>query len=95
MKRQVSILLIIILILIVVVFAWLNVQTVTINFGVSQISLPLVVILVGAVLLGALITMIGTFGVIYQLKTTVKKLEQANQVKTKSISKTKVPTEKK
>lgn len=95
MKRQVSILLVIILVLIVVVFAWLNVQTVTINFGIAQVSLPLVVVLVVSVLLGALITMIGTFGVIYQLKTTVKKLEQSNSASKKAKKVTNLPTEKK
>ena len=54
MKKQWSLIGILVLVLVIVIFSWLNVQPVTVNFGFSQVTMPLVVILVISLLLGVI-----------------------------------------
>ncbi len=42
--------------LIVVIFAVLNIKSVPISFGFAQVSLPLVIVIIGSLVIGALIT---------------------------------------
>ena len=87
MKKQWRTLIAILLVLIVVIFSWLNVQPVTISFGLGNITLPLVVVLVGSVFLGALIALFSSWTVIYHLKAENKQLSErlkANQTMRRS-----------
>lgn len=87
MKKQWRTLIAILLVLIVVIFSWLNVQPVTISFGLGNITLPLVVVLVGSVFLGALIALFSSWTVIYRLKAENKQLSErlkANQTMRRS-----------
>jgi len=44
--------------LIVVIFAVLNVNPVTVSFGFTRVKLPLIVLIIASLLLGAIITML-------------------------------------
>ena len=50
MKKQWQMVGTMLLILVIVVFSWLNVQKVTVNFGITYVTMPLVIILVVSVL---------------------------------------------
>ncbi len=52
MKRQWSTVLVIALTLLVVIFAVMNVDPVSINFGFTLVSIPLVVVIIGTLLIG-------------------------------------------
>lgn len=52
MKRQWSTVVVIALTLLVVIFAVMNVDPVSINFGFTLVSIPLVVVIIGTLLIG-------------------------------------------
>ena len=54
MKKQGRLILVIVLLLIVVIFSWLNVRNVTVSFGFTKVTMPLVILLVLAILIGAI-----------------------------------------
>ncbi len=56
MKKQKKLVLSLILVLVLVIFSVLNTEPVEINFGASKPKVPLIIILVVMLLLGALIT---------------------------------------
>ncbi len=58
MRRQWSTVLIVALILVVVLFAVMNVDPVGINLGFTLLSIPLVVVIIGALLIGMVIAAI-------------------------------------
>lgn len=53
MKKQGRLILVIVLLLIVVIFSWLNVRNVTVSFGFTKVTMPLV-ILIGAIIAASL-----------------------------------------
>ncbi|WP_261805806.1 LapA family protein [Lapidilactobacillus luobeiensis] len=58
MKKQTSFIIGLVLALIVVVFAVLNVEPTVINFGFAKVKLPLIIILILALIVGALIALL-------------------------------------
>lgn len=81
MKRQLKLIGAAVLALIVVIFAMANFQRVTVNFLFGTVRLPLVVIIVGALLIGMIITFMGAVPTILRLKTQNKRMskKQASQ----------------
>ncbi len=81
MKNQWRVIIGLILVLLVVVFAVLNNQIVPVNFGFAKITGPLILIILGSAILGALIGLLASTTTIWNQKKTVralqKELEQA------------------
>lgn len=75
MKKQWSLIGILVLVLVIVIFSWLNVQPVTVNFGFSQVTMPLVVILVISLLLGGILAVLFSMTTVLQQKQVKSKLE--------------------
>lgn len=73
MKKQWTMVGAIVLLLVVVIFSWMNSQAVTVNFGVTEVTMPLVVVLVITLLIGALIA---------ALFSTTASLKQKKEIKT-------------
>lgn len=80
MKKQWQMVGTTLLILVIVVFSWLNVQKVTVNFGITYITMPLVIILVVSVLIGMLIAVSFSMMTILKLKNELKKTKQNLEV---------------
>lgn len=76
MKKTTKLFLVLILSFIVVLFSVINAQQIEVNFLVTQISLPLVIIIIGAVLIGALIVLIVMMSSIWQKNKTIKQQKQ-------------------
>ncbi len=74
MKKQWSLIGILVLVLVIVIFSWLNVQPVTVNFGFSQVTMPLVVILVISLLLGVILAVLFSMTTILQQKQELKQI---------------------
>ena len=74
MKRQLKLIGAAVLALIVVIFAMVNFQRVTVNFLFGTVRLPLVVVIVGALLVGMIITFMGAVPTILRLKTQNKRM---------------------
>lgn len=79
MKRQWSVILAIVLILIISILAVLNVDPVSINFGFTQVEMPLILLILGMLLLGALVTVILSTTKSFSDRQNYKKLEQEYQ----------------
>lgn len=58
LPKQRRLVLVLVLALLIVVFAVLNVEPVTVNFGVISLELPLVILLLVALLLGSVLTLL-------------------------------------
>lgn len=69
--------------LIVVIFAVLNVNPVTVSFGFTRVKLPLIILIIVSLLLGAIITML-------LAGTSKKKNDDLNRHAKKQISNIKV-----
>lgn len=70
MKNQWRIVLGLVLTLIIVIFAILNNQEVVINFGLSEIKAPLIIVIIGSAFIGAIvISLVATSGYMKQRKT--------------------------
>ena len=69
--------------LIVVIFAVLNVNPVTVSFGFTRVKLPLIILIIVTLLLGAVITML-------LASTGKKKSDEINRHAQQQISKVKV-----
>lgn len=54
--KQWRVIISLLLALLVVIFAVLNIESVPISFGFAKVSLPLVIIIIGSLVIGALIT---------------------------------------
>lgn len=76
MKKQWSMIGAIVLLLIAVLFSWMNSQNATVNFGFSKVTMPLVVILVIALLLGALIAVLLSTTAYLRQKREIKNLQK-------------------
>lgn len=85
MKNTTKMFIILILAFIVVLFSVINAQPIEVNFLVTKVSLPLAVILIAAVLVGALIVFIVMASSIWQKKRQIKELNQTLHNKNSEI----------
>ncbi|MFW8053521.1 LapA family protein [Vagococcus fluvialis] len=76
MKNTTRMFIVLILSFIVVLFSVINAQPIEVNFIFKQVSLPLAVVLIGAILVGALIVFIVMASNIWQKKKQIKELNQ-------------------
>ncbi|WP_438713755.1 LapA family protein [Enterococcus sp. AZ109] len=76
MKRQWKVILGFILVLIIVIFAVLNNQEVPVNFGFSKIFSPLILIIIGSAIIGALVVFLTSSATMFQQKRQVKQLQK-------------------
>lgn len=76
MKKQWSTVFLIVLALIVVIFSVFNVDPVGINFGFTIIEIPLAIVLIGTLLIGVLMAVLLSTGIILKYKSKQKKLEK-------------------
>ena len=77
MKKQGRLILVIVLLLIVVIFSWLNVRNVTVSFGFTQVTMPLVRLLGLAILIGAIIAASLSVSTIMSQKKKINELEKS------------------
>lgn len=77
MKKQGRLILVIVLLLIVVIFSWLNVRNVTVSFGFTKVTMPLVILLVLAFLIGAIIAASLSVSTIVSQKKKINELEKS------------------
>ncbi|SES99884.1 lipopolysaccharide assembly LapA domain-containing protein [Paenibacillus sp. NFR01] len=66
MKTQWSVILGLIFALVIAIFAVFNVGSVPVDFGFTEVTLPLIVVILGCTLIGGLI--VGAFGIVRQFK---------------------------
>jgi uncharacterized integral membrane protein len=73
MKKQWNLIFVLLLVLIIAVFSVINVEPVTVNYLFGKAEWPLILVIIGSVLLGALLA--GLIGMMkmYQLQRTLKK----------------------
>lgn len=83
MKKQTGFVIGLILTLVVVIFAIMNVETIAINFGFAKVELPLIVILLICLVLGALIALLLSTGSTVSIKRQNKKLQKDLDAATK------------
>ncbi|ALS00682.1 hypothetical protein ATZ33_04635 [Enterococcus silesiacus] len=76
MKNQWRVVMGLVLVLIVVIFAVLNNQTVPVNFGFTKISGPLILIILGSAIVGALIGLLTSTTTMWKQKKQVKELKK-------------------
>ena len=77
MKKQGRLILVIVLLLIVVICSWLNVRNVTVSFGFTKVTMPLVILLVLAILIGAIIAASLSVSTIVSQKKKINELEKS------------------
>ncbi|KYC91540.1 lipopolysaccharide assembly protein LapA domain-containing protein [Heyndrickxia sporothermodurans] len=78
MKKQWNLLLALIVVLVIAIFSVINVEPVTVNYLFGKADWPLILVIIGSVLLGALLA--GLIGMmkIYQLQKALKRAENNN-----------------
>lgn len=76
MKNQWRVMVGLVLVLIVVIFAVLNNQTVPVSFGFAKISGPLILIILGSAIIGALIGLLTSTTTMWKQKRQVKELKK-------------------
>ncbi len=81
MKKQGRLIISTLIVLLVVIFAWLNVQKTTINFGVTKVTMPLVIVLVLAFLLGAVVAVIVSYQTIREQQKEISLLKSKADLK--------------
>ncbi|MGM0878487.1 MAG: LapA family protein [Bacillota bacterium] len=79
MKSQWNLLLALIVVLIIAIFSVINVELVTVNYLFGKAEWPLILVIIGSVVLGALF--VGLIGMmkIYQLQRALKKSESEDK----------------
>ncbi|KPG71644.1 lipopolysaccharide assembly protein LapA domain-containing protein [Enterococcus sp. RIT-PI-f] len=77
MKNQWRVIVGILLILVVVLFAVANNMTVPINFGFTTIQSPLILVIIGSALLGALILLLVSTTAMFRQKKELKELRKS------------------
>ncbi|MGE8034914.1 LapA family protein [Lysinibacillus sp. NPDC093692] len=75
MKKQWNLILAIIVVLIIAVFSVINVDKVTVNYLFGKAEWPLILVIIGSVLLGALLVGLISMMKIYQLQRALKKAD--------------------
>ncbi|MGX7417699.1 lipopolysaccharide assembly protein LapA domain-containing protein [Carnobacterium gallinarum] len=84
MKNQWRLVVGIILVLIVALFAILNVAAVPVNFGFAKVEWPLIMIILGSLFIGAIVTVLVSTGSSIQTKKRLKNAEnELNQQQAK------------
>ncbi|MFB5511072.1 lipopolysaccharide assembly protein LapA domain-containing protein [Enterococcus casseliflavus] len=76
MKNQWRVIVGILLILVIVLFAVANNMTVPINFGFTMIQSPLILVIIGSALLGALILLLVSTSAMFRQKKELKQLRK-------------------
>jgi uncharacterized integral membrane protein len=76
MKKQWRILLVLIFTLIIVLFSIANVETVGFSYLFGTVRLPLILVIIGSVLIGALLIGSFTYSAIYKQRHRISKLER-------------------
>lgn len=76
MKKQSSVIIGFLLVLIIVLFAVLNNKNVPVSFGVASFSAPLILVIIGSAIIGALIVFVTTSATLWQQKKQIKQLTQ-------------------
>ncbi|EOS7875204.1 DUF1049 domain-containing protein [Enterococcus hirae] len=76
MKKQSSVIIEFLLVLIIVVFAVLNNRNVPVNFGIASFSAPLILVIIGSAIIGALIVFVTASTTLWQQKKQIKQLKQ-------------------
>lgn len=87
MKNQWRVFIGLFLVLIVVLFAVLNNQQVPVNFGFVKITGPLIVIILGSAIIGAIVGLIASTTTMWQQKKEIKKLEKNTEMYKNEASK--------
>lgn len=89
MKKQWATILAIILILLISLFAVMNVDVVPVNFGFTLVSWPLIMIILGSLFIGALVTVLIATNTAFKTKKQIKnyesKLSKADDLKQKEL----------
>lgn len=80
MKNPWRLILFLLIALLVAIFAVLNVAKVTVHFGFAIVQWPLIVIILGALLLGAVLTALLATSTQFSLRRQLKKQTQTQQV---------------
>lgn len=74
MKNTTKLFLVLILSFVIVLFSVINAQQIEVNLLIKTVSLPLAIVLIGAILVGALIVLIVMGSNIWQKKRLIKQL---------------------
>lgn len=74
MKKQSSVILGFLLVLVIVLFAVLNNKNVPVSFGITSFSAPLILVIIGSAIIGALIVFITASTTLWQQKKQIKQL---------------------
>ena len=74
MKKQWGIIIGLVLTLVIVIFAVLNNLPVPINFGFAKLSAPLIIVIIGAAIIGAVIVALVATSTIWQQRREIKQL---------------------
>ncbi|MBO0482378.1 LapA family protein [Candidatus Enterococcus courvalinii] len=76
MKKQSSVILGFILVLVIVLFAVFNIEQVPVSLGFASFSAPLILVIIGSALIGALIVFLTASASLWQQKKEIKNLTQ-------------------
>lgn len=76
MKNQWRVILVLFLVFLIALFAVINQRAVYISFGFGSVEVPLVLLILGAALLGALIVFIASSAAIWRYRKQLKSLKQ-------------------
>lgn len=76
MKKQWSMVIAIVLVLLIVILSVLNVDPVLLNFGFAQVEWPLIIVIIGSLLIGAIIASLLSTMRMYQERKQRKQLEK-------------------
>ncbi|MGM9903947.1 hypothetical protein A5844_000179 [Enterococcus sp. 10A9_DIV0425] len=76
MKKQTSVIAGFLLVLVIVVFAVLNNQNVPVRFGFASFQAPLILVIIGSALIGALIVFLTASATLWQQKKQLKQLNK-------------------
>lgn len=99
MKKQWATILAIILILLISLFAVMNVEVVPVNFGFTLVSWPLIMIILGSLFIGALVTVLIATSTAFKTKKQMKhyevELSNAEEIKQKELEQQKMKYEEK
>lgn len=76
MKKQWKVIVGFLLVLLIVLFAVLNSQDVPVSFGFSSFNSPLIIVIIGSALIGALVVFLTSSANLFQQRKQIKQLEQ-------------------
>ncbi len=74
MKKQSGVIIGFLLVLVIVLFAVLNNKNVPVSFGVASFSAPLILVIIGSAIIGALIVFVTASTTLWQQKKQIKQL---------------------